>query len=350
MYARGAALNIPAAAVQPSSSMHTTQPKFWKSRAYVRRWRVAEQAPTELTEYIRAVNDESGRLTNPRPSMATGSFLLDLRNALSGLPEPVLALLGDRFLGVYLACDLGCSAIADVVQHNDDVIGIAIALDVDALESRSANDWASWEENEPFSAVAPAVLKVTIAEPDENDRKTALQLLLLHELGHVLVAGREFLPAWWMRPEALGPSCSYDFLDLSWRIDASMQIVPRSDIAGALRRQVRFYSQSSLPTSAALQVYGDLQQTAFPTLYAIANPYEDFSECLALYVHVVLMGKPYRVEVSGTSARVLIDDFESVAARCARKFEFIEDLLGLERGGRPHTKAQSCTSADHQPG
>ena len=330
--------------------MHTAQPKFWKSRAYPRRWRVVEQAPTELTEYIRAVNEESGRLTNPRPSTASDSFLLDLRNALSGLPQPVMALLGDKFLGVYLARDLGCSAVADVVQHSGDAIGIAIVLDVEALENRSANEWATWEENEPFSGDAPAQLKVTIADPDGDDRKTALQLLLLHELGHVLVAGREFLPAWWIRPDALGPADSYRFLHLSWKVDVAMQIVPRCDEEGALRRQVRFYSQSPLPSSAALQIYRELQQTTFPTLYSIANAYEDFSECLAIYVHAVLMGRPYRVEVSGTGAQVLIDDFASVSARCARKFEFIEGLLGLQRGGRPYVDSRLHTSAEGTAG
>jgi len=103
-------------------------------------------------------------------------------------------------------------------------------------------------------------------------------------------------------------------------------------------------SVTALPASAALQLYSELRETSFPTLYAIANAYEDFSECLAIYVHTVLMRRPYRVELSGIGAQVLTDDCSSVAARCARKFDFIETFLGLRQPAR-----LIAGSADHRP-
>jgi len=182
--------------------MNTAQPKFWKSRAYPRRWRVIEQAPGGLTEYIRAFNEESGRPTNARPATASGDFLCDVRSALSELPQSVLTLLGDKFLGVYLAHDLAALP-SPMSSARGDVIGVAIASMWTRSRIATRTNGRHGRERAVLGGCAGGV-EGQDCRTDE-DMEDGAPVLLLHEIGHVLVAGREFLPAWWSDRETLGP-------------------------------------------------------------------------------------------------------------------------------------------------
>ena len=69
-------------------------------------------------------------------------------------------------------------------------------------------------------------------------------------------------------------------------------------------------------------------RTSFPTLYAATNPWDDFAESFANYVHVVLLRKPWRVQVRGVG-----DDTETFDAcwglpRCEAKERMLRALLG----------------------
>ena len=306
--------------------MQTRDPTTWTSW---RRLKLADRlgpAPLELVQHVGRVNQGCGT-----PAAATAvdpppDFLFDVRAAMAELPDAVRKPLEGRLLGVYFARGLGCSAVTDVVVHGADVIGCAIVLDVDVLGARNANAWASWKENGPFSSSGSGALSAVIEVAEHDVRQNALQFILLHELGHVLGTAGRFLPDWWIDPRELGPARDYAFLDLSWQIDAAKRIVPSPKGAFAMRDALVFYGTGRLGEHDVVAAYEALNATSFATLYATGNPYDDFAECFALYVHTVLMGKPYEIEIRGERPLVLCDSL-SVVSRCAEKYDLLENLL-----------------------
>jgi hypothetical protein len=305
--------------------MRTPDPAAW------RRWRgkaLSDRlgpAPQELVRHIARVN-ESAEAAAATAAEASGEFLLDVRAAMAELPAAVRRPLESRLLGVYFARGLGCSAITDVVVHGAEVVGCVVVLDIDVLGTRKANAWATWKENKPFSSPGSRKLSVAIEVAAQDVRRNAIQFILLHEFGHVLGTAGQFLPDWWIAPGELKEGRDYAFLDLSWEIDDGKRIAPKPACAFGLRDSLVFYGSALLCEADAIDAYEALRATSFATLYAAGNPFDDFAESFALYVHTVLLGKPYEVATCGERPVELCDSL-SIVARCAEKYSFVEDFL-----------------------
>lgn len=286
-------------------------------------------APRDITDYVTLVNTAAGDPRRAQPVEVESDFLRDAQDAVAQMPTVVRRLLGDVFLGVYFARELGSSAITDiVVSPAGAFLGIVTALDVDAFADRGANAWATWKENTPFRPSPSFALEVRIEHAHDDNRRQAIQYLLLHEFGHVLAAGRPFLPDWWLPSEQIKQSGDYSFLPISWSIgtNASMTPLPRNDFA--LRRRVAYYTGALLDGAELLPVYEALQATDFPTLYAAVSPYEDFAESFASYVHTVLMDKPFEIRIMRDGQVVLRPDLRWSDARYAEKFTLLQRFLG----------------------
>lgn len=256
-------------------------------------------APEALLDFLAQYEAADGNSCQPRAASLPAGFVADVAAALAELPAMVKNKLEPCLLGVYFVAGLGSSAVTDVVAFGDgSLIGAFVALDVEALAGRTANQWATWNQNSPFLAAPGIQLEAVIADPADDDRKTALQFVLLHEFGHVLTAGRDLMPDWWLdaaqfkRPEA------YSFLPLCWAIGTDGKIVPQAGQDFPLRARVGFYGQRTLPGEHLPEIYRDLEKTEFPSLYGSVSVYEDFAECFATYVHTVLMGRPNAVRIA----------------------------------------------------
>jgi len=228
---------------------------------------------------------------------------------------------------VYFAHELGSSAITDIViTPASEFLGIVTALDADSFVDRSANEWASWKENTPF-APSPFAVEVRIAEPAQDNRKNAIQYLLLHELGHALAAGRTLLPDWWLAPDQIKPAQNYAFLPISWRVDANGAILPLDANDFPQRSRMSFYSGPQLDGEQIPLIYQALRKTDFFTLYSAVSAHEDFAESFASFVHTQLLRKPMNVRVlrDGAPQFELAMDWND--ARFARKAELLRRLL-----------------------
>ncbi|MBS1191727.1 MAG: hypothetical protein H6R10_3519 [Rhodocyclaceae bacterium] len=294
-------------------------------------------APEALVDFLAQHNAANGVAARPQAISAPDDFLIDLHAAISEIPAPVKAKLEPCLLGVFLATGIGASAITDVVASSSGVLlGCVVAIDVDAFRERKANEWATWKENTPFHAVPGTQLAATIAPAGENDRKTALQFLLLHEFGHVLTAGKDLAPEWWLAAGELKGRDAYRFLPLSWDMNPEGAIVPQPDEDFPLRSKVMFYQAPQLSGDQMLDVYPALEQTSFPTLYAATSIHEDFAECFATYVHTVLLGKPYQVDIFRNGQRVFsLEDFWATPRSRAKRV-FMEDFF-LDLANKPET-------------
>ena len=88
-------------------------------------------------------------------------------------------------MGIYFVEQLGGTGYTDYVQGSDGKPSHAyVVLDAAVLNALQANAWATWKENTPFKMGSPNsdTLRATIAEPEHNNRKSAIQdLLLAHQ-------------------------------------------------------------------------------------------------------------------------------------------------------------------------
>jgi hypothetical protein len=286
-------------------------------------------AQQEIINHVTQVNLAMGVPERPSSTEVDAAFEADVRAAIASMPAPVQALLDGVLLGVRYARQLGSSAISDIVVSCEGaILGVVVALDVDAFESRTANEWASWKENTPFSAEDGFSLSAQIALPEDDNRQGALQYLLLHEFGHVLSAGRNLLHDWWLDAQSLRGADEYHYLPLAWQIDEQQQVVPLAENDFALRSDIVYYHGARLAGSQMVDAYRQLQQANFATLYAATSVHEDFAESFASYVHAVMLGKPQMIRIERDGTLLLQFDGYWDAPRSAAKRALLERLLG----------------------
>jgi hypothetical protein len=284
--------------------------------------------PVEVRDFVHQVNVASGWDAVPALAEPDARLRADLREALLGMPAAVRGLVEPLLLGICLGRDLGSSGATDIVVDADGrILGCIVMLDVAMLETHKANSWATWKENLPFLAGDGFSLDATIAEPDQDTRANALQFLLLHEFGHVLTADGDFLPRWWEPLAADLCEADFAYLALSWTANALGRFVPRAGTDFELRGEVDFYGNNKLHSDAILTAYAGLEGSGFPSLYGATNPYDDFAECFASYVHSEMLNRPYmlRVDFNG-EPQASLDSFWA-SPRSAAKRAFMQAML-----------------------
>ncbi len=308
----------------------TDSPDFWAMMAQTDIIDRHGPAPAELVRYVGMVNTALQVDAIPVAAAAPADFLRDMQTAMEQIPATILKMLDGALLGVFFSTGLGSSAITDViVNHDGQILGSVVMLDLDAFMDRTANAWATWKENTPFSSSERLRLEVEIADGADNTRANAMQFLLLHEFGHVLTAGKQFLPIWWLPPDAMKPASHYEFLRLGWQIDADKRIVPKREEDFAERTGIFYYDTKGLDDAAMLSAYRALQDTTFPSLYASTNAFDDFAETFATYVHTVMLGKPARVRIVSDDAVHLERESFWESPRSGPKRAFMQELLAV---------------------
>ena len=286
-------------------------------------------AQPEIVTHVTQVNLAMGVAERPSSTQVDAAFQADVRAAIASMPASVQALLDGVLLGVRYARQLGSSAISDIVVSGEGVIvGVVVALDVDAFESRTANAWATWKENTPFAPEEGYRLSAQIALPGDDNRQGALQYLLLHEFGHVLSAGRNLLHDWWLDAQSLRGAGDYHYLPLAWQISEEKSVVPLLENDFPLRPDIVYYHGARLAASQMAHAYHQLQGANFATLYAATSVHEDFAESFASYVHAVMQGKPQAIRIEKDGALLLQFDGYWDAPRSAGKRALLERLLG----------------------
>lgn len=286
-------------------------------------------AQPEIINHVTQVNLAMDVPERPSSTEVDAAFEADVRAAIASMPASVQALLDGVLLGVRYARQLGSSAISDIVVSGEGVIvGVVVALDVDAFESRTANAWATWKENTPFAPEEGYRLNAQIALPGDDNRQGALQYLLLHEFGHVLSAGRNLLHDWWLDAQSLRDAGEYHYLPLAWRIDAEKRVVPLVGNDFALRGNIVYYHGARMQGSQMMDAYRQLQSANFATLYAATSVHEDFAESFASYVHAVLLGKPQAIRIERDGELLLQFDGYWESPRSADKRALLARLLG----------------------
>lgn len=306
-----------------------TRPGYWERRMERPLAQRIGAAPAELLEYVRLDNLSAGLTSVPRAAALTPDFLRDVRRAFDEIPTPVKRLVSRRLAGIYLVDDLGSTGYTDAIFAADGkpVAGF-IVLDAAVLKQRSANAWATWKENTPFKQEPGFALTATIATANQDDRKNAIQYILLHELGHIASIGADIHPHWGIAPADVRQTGNLAYFKLSWTIARQEnRFVSLFEPAFEARRNVVYYADAMLRGSQMQAVYTQLAATNFATLYAATSPGDDFAEAFASYIHTVLMRKPLHIDIRAGDKAVLRYSSCWAQARCAGKRAILEQLL-----------------------
>ena len=280
-------------------------------------------------EFLNLDNIRAGYPERPRSAQPDAAFMADVRAAVRELPPAVWALFGARLLGIYFVEDLGGTGYTDVVfdEHNLPVAGF-IVLDSKLLQAHAANAWASWKENTPFKWQSEFRLQAQLEPAAGDNRKNAIQYILLHELGHVLSIGGALHPPWTMSPSQLGSTDHYAFFNLSWTVDRRAdKYTSLFDADFPLRKNVVYYFGAKLTADQMLDTYTQLEHTNFASLYAATRPGDDFAEAFASYVHVVLLKRPWHITISRQGTVLKVFNACWGEPRCAKKQALLEALL-----------------------
>ena len=307
-----------------------TRLDYWK-RAYAQPvgQRMAA-APPELVEYLALDNIKGGFPNQPRSAKLSNDFLLDVRAAIAELPRSVRDLLSTKLAGIYFVEDLGGTGYTDMIfdDHSNAVAGFVV-LDLAVLGSRTANAWATWKENTPFKAQPRFTLLAGIESKRHDNRKNAIQYILLHEFGHVLAINERFHPPWGIEPNDVPVTASYPYFQLSWTIARDEnRYVTIFDRSFPQRKDVVYYLEAKLPADQMVGTYANLGRTNFATLYAVTHPADDFAEAFASYVHTVMMKKPFEIRLYRDSKLAKVYQSCWRQQRCAEKRRLLEKFLG----------------------
>jgi hypothetical protein len=286
-------------------------------------------APRELVELLALDNVRHRMPHTPRAAALSDDFLADVRTAFMGLPETLRRRAAEKLAGIYFADDMGSTGFADQVYDAAGVPRAAfVLLDASVLREHTANGWATWKENTPFRPDPALRLEAVIEDSVHDNRASAIQYILLHELAHVVSVGGDLHPNWNLAPARVPSTRAFAFFGQSWFISRHDQdYASHFDAAFPQRKDIVYYGAARLPASAMQSVYERLERTNFPTLYAATHPADDFAESLASYVHTVMMQKPFEIRLYRDGAIAARYGSCWSEARCAGKRRILEAML-----------------------
>jgi hypothetical protein len=286
-------------------------------------------ASAEMLDYLVKDNIRNSIPNRPRPAVLTPDFLADVREAFAELPAQVKRLLSRRLAGIQFAEDIGGTGYAEeIVDAESNPAAGFIVLDSAILSRQTANAWFTWKENTPFKPQSGFELVGEIEGKSDNNRKYAIQYILLHELAHVISIGEKIHPPWTTEPRDIQSTADYPYFLLSWSVlKENNRYATVFDQNFAQRKDVVFYLGAKLSGEQMVDIYDKLEATNFPTLYAVNHPADDWAEAFVTYVHTVMMNKPFGIRIYRDGK--LVKDYKScwTEKRCEEKRQIVERFL-----------------------
>ncbi|MBT3980597.1 MAG: hypothetical protein HOE90_04540 [Bacteriovoracaceae bacterium] len=256
-------------------------------------------AGTAMIEYLNSYSRLNGHTDKIKSiPISSPGYKLVLK-AFEQIPTKVKDLVRGKFLGIFLVKGLQTTGFAEYVQNaRGRPMGGFIVLDWSKIVGKSANDFASWKESLPFEdTLGEYRFKVKLEKDQDNNTTSAIRYILIHELGHLISVGRGFHPSWWSHPKYFTNSTtSFPFTRLSWTTNVEKD---RYQLKDEFQKEanVGFYRGKKLSAKLIEVVYKSMKVTPFPTLYSMQNPFEDWADAFANYVHTQILKRPFRVEI-----------------------------------------------------
>ena len=285
----------------------------------------------EVLVYLHLDNLGNRFANRPRATNITPELRADFDRAFASLPARVRELLVPKLAGIFFVEDLGGTALTTTAVGGRFRADVAfIVLDMQVLAQHTANSWATWKENTPFRAAPNMKLDAMIENADQDTRANAIRYILLHEIAHVLAVGESFHPSWdGPLPTEKQVQTKYPFTWVAWRPQRETgRWVGAGDSFFVLRPKVVYYQIPQLDLVDATRVYTMLAISAYPTLYAATNPFDDFAESFVSYVHTEIDKRPWEIRLSRNGKLEYSFKICWTERRCAEKRAILRMWLG----------------------
>lgn len=282
-------------------------------------------APDIIVDYLRKDNELNDYKERPYKAKVDSSFLEDIYVAIGDLPEIVKKQIENHVVAVFLVQELGTTGYGELLRDFDENRLGFIVLDVDFLNKR-ANDWISWRENSPFRDTDGYMIRAEIEQKNNDCRMAAIQYILLHEVGHIVGVAKGSHPNWLTG----GNPQKWPFAKLSWlKQELGFAVNSKYDQTFTNRNKLKFYAfqNASLTSEDIDETYDQLLKTDFVSLYAATNIYDDFAEAYAMYVHVVLQNRPWKIRIiqEGKIVREITNPI--LDKRCETKKKYLDKFF-----------------------
>ena len=242
--------------------------------------------PDNVIDYIRIDNKIYGYDGIPKQVAIDPNLKKDLISAIEELPKQITKQLEKHLIGIFILSGLGSTGFSEHVYNKKEYKGGFIVLDQDVLSKYTANEWASWSTNSAFKKSDEYKLSLKIEESPSNTRKQAIQFILIHEIAHIIA------PAIKAHPQTdKGDPKLFEFSSFSWT--TFNESIYDENFKHRQDFNLYRFEKSTLELSDSHKIMSDLKNTNFSSMYASNNFFEDFAEAYVIYVHSVLMKKPY---------------------------------------------------------
>jgi len=297
--------------------------KEWKEKSIEQR---IQSAPSNIINYIGLDNKIYGYEGIPTAAPFDKAFHRDFMSAVEQLPKQVKKHIQENLIAIFFVNDLGSSGFSEHIYKEGKFFGSWLLFDQGILSKLSANEWASWRAQSAFRPSKGYELSLKIAQDSANSRHEATAFILLHEIGHIVGSKIKAHP----KPhEPKDNPKKFAYSSISW-ISFEKSIF---DKAFSSRKDFQLYrfDRSKLTLKNSKSFIEDLKKTDFISLYGSNSFFEDFAESYAIYVHTVLMKKPYELTLlhKGKTVASIINPFRE--KRMLKKREFFKKLFGKER-------------------
>ena len=288
-------------------------------------------APDVILDYLLKDNQVQGYTEVPKRPDVDPAFLSDIVNAVTEMPASVREHFAQHVVAIFLVKELGGTAYTELLRDVDANKQGFIVLDVGSL-SRKANEWFAWKANSPFTTKGAYKIEAEIERQANDTRKSAIQYILLHEMGHLMGVVTGAHPSW----IAGGDPQQWPFTRLSWlTLEKGFDGKSKFEKTFTNRRKLKFYAfnDAALTADQIDETYGQLLETDFVSLYAATNMYDDFAETYAMYVHLVLQKLPWKIRIikEGKTVRALENPI--LEKRCEDKRKYLDKIFSSSLTG-----------------
>ncbi|MBU1712674.1 MAG: hypothetical protein KKD47_06165 [Proteobacteria bacterium] len=282
-------------------------------------------APDIIIDYLIKDNQLQGYKEIPHKAEIDDEFFSDIVQAIAELPQSVRDHIHEHLVAVFLVEELGGTGYCELLRDfNKNRLGF-IVLDVGSLD-RKANEWVSWRENSPFAMKGLYTIEAEIEQKRNDTRMGAIQYILLHEIGHLIGVAKGAHPHW----VTGGNPQKWPFTKLSW-LTLAVGLKGKSKFDGTFskRSEIKYYSfENALLTSKEInEIYGHFLKTDFVSLFAATNMYDDFAETYAMYVHVILQNRPWKIRIMKEGKKESEITTPIFDKRCEAKKSYLDKMF-----------------------
>lgn len=227
------------------------------------------------------------------------------------------------------------TAYAGVITDGDGKhIGAQLGIRKSVLDEKlNLTTWASWKEQLSFGGVKDDYTVSKNLPTIETSSKIEgvsdfLYFVIAHEFGHIFDFANQ-INSTVDCPDQQSVDCDmspHSFGAITWETDRR----PKLNNDFVHRSFLCFYwcEGNTIDESHTSQIYSDLNDTDFISIYATTQPWDDFADSLAYYVMDQYLDTKYVIHTNKGSSYNIIKKLHSVKFR--EKYDYLEQFVARE--------------------